>query len=168
MGRMENLQVGHAPYHWLSAQMDFNQGYLSPSQDNLTGYAYKSKNHYVKFNPLLKKLEEFQDGFTETALPNIDVTLIDGGLLIHSFLSAIGKITSYGKLARNLLTYVCRSKGNEIHVLFDTSQAMSLKESERKLCGADDSPLCYHWSRASTQTELCEALQSRNRLICVK
>ena len=46
---------------------------------------------------LLNKLEELQDGFTETPLPLIYVTLIDGGLLMHSFLSAIGKITSYGK-----------------------------------------------------------------------
>ena len=87
---------------------------------------------------LLRKLEELQDGFTETPLPPIDVTLIDGGLLIHSFLSAIGKITSFGHLARTLLAYVCTSQGNEIHVLFDTYQHMSLKESERKLRGADD------------------------------
>ena len=69
---------------------------------------------------LLKKLEEFQEGFTERPLPPIDVTLIDGGLLIHSFLSAIGSITSYGQLARNLLAYICGSQGKGIHVLFDT------------------------------------------------
>ena len=44
---------------------------------------------------LHNKLEELQDGFTETQHPLIDVTLIDGGLLTHSFLSSIGKITSY-------------------------------------------------------------------------
>ena len=60
---------------------------------------------------LLNKLEELQDGFTETPLPLIDVTLIDGGQLIHSFLSAIGKITSYGNLAMTLLAYVCGSGG---------------------------------------------------------
>ena len=89
---------------------------------------------------LLNKLEELQDGFTETPLPLINVTLIDGGLLIHSFLSAIGKITSYGNLARTLLSYVCGSGGSEIHLLFDTYHPMSLKESERKLRGADDRP----------------------------
>ena len=89
---------------------------------------------------LLNKLEELQDGFTETPLPLINVTLIGGGLLIHSFLSAIGKITSYGNLARTLLSYVCGSGGSEIHLLFDTYHPMSLKESERKLRGADDRP----------------------------
>ena len=69
---------------------------------------------------LLNKLEELPDGLTEIPLPLIDVTLIDGGLLIHSFLSAIGKITSYGNIARTLLVYVCGREGNEINLLFDT------------------------------------------------
>ena len=87
---------------------------------------------------LLNKLEELQDGFSETPLPVIDVTLIDGGLLTHSFLCAIGKITSYGNLAKTLLAYVCGSRRNEVHVLFDTYRANSLKTSERNLHGADD------------------------------
>ena len=78
---------------------------------------------------LLNKLEELQDGFTETPLPLIDVTLIDGGQLIHYFLSAIGKITSYGILARTLLAYVCGSGGNEIQLLFHTYHP--LKEREK-------------------------------------
>ena len=53
------------------------------------------------------KLEELHDGFAETPLRLIGVTLIDGGQFIHSFLSAIRKITSYGNLARTLLAYVC-------------------------------------------------------------
>ena len=89
---------------------------------------------------LLKKLESLQDGFAERALPPIDVTLIDGGLLLHSFLSAIGNITSYGNLARRLLAHVCSSSGSEVHVLFDTYHPLSLKESERKLRGAEDRP----------------------------
>ena len=60
---------------------------------------------------------------------------IDGGLFIHSFLSAIGNITAYGNLARTLLAYVCGSRGNEIHLLFDPYQV-----SERKLRVADDRP----------------------------
>ena len=40
--------------------------------------------------------------------------------MIHSFISAIGKITSYGNVARTLLAYVCGRGGNEIHLLFDT------------------------------------------------
>ena len=89
---------------------------------------------------LLNKLEELQDGFTETPLPLIDVTLMDGEQLIHSFLSAIGKITSYGNLAKTFLSYVCGSGGKEINLLFDTYHPMPLKETERKLRGADDRP----------------------------
>ena len=40
----------------------------------------------VKAN-LLKKLESMQNGFAKNDLPRIDVTVIDGGLLLHSFLS---------------------------------------------------------------------------------
>ena len=82
---------------------------------------------------LLNKLEELQDGFTETPLPLIDVTLIDGRQLIHSLLSAIGKITSYENLAMTLLAYVCGSEG--INLLFDTYNPMPLKETERILRG---------------------------------
>jgi hypothetical protein len=89
---------------------------------------------------LLNKLEELQDGFSEASPHVIDVTLIDGGLLLHSFLCAIGKITSYRSLARMLLAHVCGSRGNTIHVLFDTYHPNSLKTSERKLRGADDHP----------------------------
>ncbi len=55
---------------------------------------------------LLNKLEELQDGFTETPIPIIDATLIDGGLLIHSFLSVTCTIKSYGNLSRALLSYI--------------------------------------------------------------
>ena len=69
------------------------------------------------------------------------ITHSDGsGQLMHSFLSAIGKITSYGKLAVTLLAYVCGSGGKEIHLLFDTYHPMPLKETKRKLRGADDRP----------------------------
>ena len=80
---------------------------------------------------LLNKLEELHDGFTKTPLPLIDVTLIDGGQLIHSFLSAIGKVTSYGNLAMPLLAYVCGSGGKMIHLLFDTYHPIPLKETEK-------------------------------------
>ena len=89
---------------------------------------------------LLSKLEEFQATSQEAPLPTCDVTLIDGGFLLHSYLSAIGHIASYGQLARNLLAHVCSNQGNEVHVLFDTYKSSSLKESERKLRGAEDCP----------------------------
>ena len=88
----------------------------------------------------LEKLEGMQEGFIDRPIPPVSVTLIDGGLLLHSYLAAIGKITSYGNLARNLLSYVCENQGNEIHVLFDTYQLISLKNNERQLHGAEDYP----------------------------
>ena len=96
---------------------------------------------------LLNRLEELQDGFTETPHPLIDVTVIDGGQLIHSFLSAIGKITSYGNLARTLLAYACGRGGNEIHLLFDTYLPMPLKERQRKY----EEPMIVHSSLQGCQ-----------------
>jgi len=89
---------------------------------------------------LLNKLEKLHHGFNDTPLPSVDVTLIGGGLLIHSFLSAVGKIVFFGNHVRELLVYVCRNPGDKIHVLFDTYRPTSLKQSERKLRGADDQP----------------------------
>ncbi|XP_041362193.1 uncharacterized protein LOC121378189 [Gigantopelta aegis] len=43
-------------------------------------------------------------------------------------------------MARSILSHVCSNRGNEIHVLFDTYVPSSLKESERRLRGADDRP----------------------------
>ena len=120
---------------------------------------------------LLNNLEELQDGFRETPLPLIDVTLIDGGQLIHSFLSAIGKITSYRSLTMTLLAYVCGSEGKEIHVLFDTYHHMSLKETERKLRGGYSSLLVqskhpYKAVRTCSKTGSslisCRCLASKN------
>ena len=89
---------------------------------------------------LLKKLEELQDGYTQAQLPVISATLIDGGLLIHSFLSTLGRITNYGNLARSLLECVCSCLGNDTHVLIDTYHTDALKESERKLHGGEAQP----------------------------
>ena len=123
---------------------------LSISQSDVLGIKTdKSK--------LLRKLEYLQSGFTNTPLPPIDVTLIDGGLLMHSLLSVIGKITSYGDLARFILLNVCSNQANEIHILFDTYKPMSLKESERKLCGADDRPFVIT-SAEQAPRESCQKL----------
>ena len=87
---------------------------------------------------LLNKLDELQDGFTET-LPLIDVTLIDGGQLIHSFLSATGKITSYGNLARTLL-HICVAEEamRFTYCLIPIIQCPWRRE--REIRGADDLP----------------------------
>lgn len=78
---------------------------------------------------LLHKPKALQEGVH--ILSHIDVTVIDGELLKHFYLSAIGSISSYGKLARQLLGNVCRFVGQEGHVLFDKYLTTSLKESER-------------------------------------
>ena len=93
----------------------------------------------VKAN-LLKKLESMQNGFAQNYLPRIDVTVIDGGLLLHSFLSVTSCIASYANLARNQLSHVCSNAGGEIHVLFDTYIQSSIKGYERQLRGAEDRP----------------------------
>jgi len=107
---------------------------------------------------LLKKLESMQDGFE--SLPHIDVSLIDGGLLIHSHLSAIGSITSLGNLARSLLLNVCSCAGLEIHVLFDKYQPASLKESERRLRGAKDEPFVISGSEQKPKQRCHQLLQN--------
>lgn len=81
-----------------------------------------------------------QNGLDHTPLPHIELTLIDGGLFLHSFLSAIGNIISYGKLDRSLFSHVCSNSGSEMHVLFDTYLSSSLKESEIILHVAEDRP----------------------------
>ena len=93
----------------------------------------------VKAN-LLKKLESMQNGFAKNYLPRIDVTVIDGGILLHSILSVTSSIASYANLARNLLSHVCSNAGGEIHVLFDTHIQSSIKGYERQLRGAEDRP----------------------------
>ena len=46
----------------------------------------------------LDKLVSKQNEFDHTPILPIDVTLLDGGLLLHSFLSSIGEISSYQKI----------------------------------------------------------------------
>ena len=111
-------------------------------------------------NKLLKKFEKFQEGFTERPHLPIHVTLIDGGLLLHSHLRAIGNITTYGNLARSLLTSVCGNQGNEIHVLFDTYYRMSLKASERRLRGAEDCPFVISSPHQSPRQNCQKLLQN--------
>ena len=106
---------------------------------------------------LLKKLEELQDGFIQEQLPLVSVTLIDGGLLIYSFLSTLGRITSYGNLALSLMASVRSSQGKEIHVVFDTCHTDSIKESERILRGAAHDPYVISGSE-QTARQSCQKL----------
>ena len=112
----------------------------------------------VKAN-LLKKLESMQNGFAQNYLPRIDVTVIDGGLLLHSFLAVTSCIASYANLARNQLSHVCSNAGGEIHVLFDTYIQSSIKGSERQLCRGPT--LCNYWPRASTKAKWAVVAEER-------
>lgn len=63
----------------------------------------------TKKNLLLRKLEIMQDGLEN--LPPVDACLIDGGLLIHTYLTALGNISSYGNVAKGLLSHICKHFG---------------------------------------------------------
>ena len=110
----------------------------------------------VKAN-LLKKLESMQNGFAQNDLPRIDVTVIDGGLLLHSFLSVTSSIASYANLARNMLSHVCSNVGGEIHVLFDTYIQSSIKTTTR----GRGPTLCNYWPRASTKAKWAAVAEER-------
>ena len=71
---------------------------------------------------LQKKLEEYQKYLTPAELPTISATIIDGGLLLHSILSNILRMTTFGELARTLLSQISKHKGDSIHVLFDKTE----------------------------------------------
>ena len=47
--------------------------------------------------------------------------------------------TSYGAIARTILSTVCTGGGDEVHVCLDKYIKNSIKDSERKLRGAEDS-----------------------------
>ena len=95
----------------------------------------------TKKSNLLNHLEQLNSDASESSdKQKFDVSLIDGGLLIHSFLSASERTGPYSTLARNLLTFVCKNfDGQEIHVLFDTYKEESLKVTERKRRGEVES-----------------------------
>ena len=89
---------------------------------------------------LLNKLETFQTS------ENIDeasfnVALFDGGYVLHSDLSKYGKISSYGRLAKSILTYVLKlyKDVSEVHMCLDTYSEASLKYQERERRGQEDS-----------------------------
>ena len=95
---------------------------------------------YVKTNKavLLKTLESLQ---TQTVLHPLRsyIQIYDGGLLLHSVLSKIHTGTSYGSVARKILSAVCTGTAKEIHICLDKYIENSLKDSERKRRGAVDS-----------------------------
>ena len=90
---------------------------------------------------LTKKLEGFQEiVITDATLPEIQETIIDGGLFIHSQLYGIGRTASYGVLANKLWRGVLAMPGHVVHVLFDTYVSKSLKQHERDMRGEHSTP----------------------------
>jgi hypothetical protein len=88
---------------------------------------------------LLRKLESFQtELITEAGFSY--VLVYDGGLLLHSLFPQINTGASYASVARKMLSMVCSGNTSEVHVCFDKYVANSIKDSERKLREAQDSP----------------------------
>ena len=88
----------------------------------------------------MNKLESYQTPEIPHK-PSVDVALFDGGHVLHSYLSKAGRISSYGSLARNLLSYLLRQYNDapEVHVCFDTYPDTSLKLQKRERRGHSDS-----------------------------
>ena len=64
--------------------------------------------------------------------------MLDGGYLLHSQLSSVGRFPNYGKIAKTLLRSAMKHPSLEIHVLLDTYQPDLLKTCERGRCGNSD------------------------------
>ena len=88
---------------------------------------------------LLKRLEEAQSEKLTDAPTTSCARIYDGGLLLHSTLSTTNSGTSYGSVARSILSKVCSGFADEVHVCLDKYVPNSIKDSERKLRGAKDS-----------------------------
>ena len=90
---------------------------------------------------LLRKLKLFQvEVITENDLPVNYVHVYDGGLVFHSVLSQTNTGASRASIDCNILSIVCSGKQKEVHLYFDKYVKNSIKESEKKLRGAIDSP----------------------------
>ena len=63
--------------------------------------------------------------------------MVDSGLL-HSIISGTNIGASYGSIARRILSTICKGREDKVHVCLDKYLSYSIKDSERKLRGADD------------------------------
>lgn len=91
---------------------------------------------------LLKKLETLQnDSVREVEHPRRFVTIYDGGLVLHLVLSQTNIGASYASVARRILSTICsEGMATDVHLCLDTYKDSSIKDSERKLRGAVDTP----------------------------
>ncbi|KAK4309970.1 hypothetical protein Pmani_018437 [Petrolisthes manimaculis] len=83
---------------------------------------------------LLKKLEGLQTD-VPTDTPMNCARVYDGGRLIHSILSLVNFGTTFGSIARTVLSTVCNGSGSEVYVCLDKYIENSIKDSERQLRG---------------------------------
>jgi hypothetical protein len=67
-----------------------------------------------------------------TSLPSITASVIDGGILLHKTGLQHSKST-YTTMATYLLTKMCSSRGEQIHLVLDKYQSPSIKDTERNL-----------------------------------
>lgn len=80
-------------------------------------------------------LENYQNAVLDsTILPNIRVTVLDGGIILHETVLQHTR-ASYGTMVRDLLVKACSFHGEEVHIIFDQYKSPSIKDYERELRG---------------------------------
>ena len=91
---------------------------------------------------LLNKLEDLQtDALID--LPVNCARVYDGSLLLHSVLSSVNIMATYGSIARTILSTVCTGTGTEVHVCLDKYIHRKLDQRQRKAVRARANwPLC--------------------------
>ena len=87
---------------------------------------------------LLNKMEEHQTEKLTEISDDGTARIYDGGLVIHSVLSTTNIGASYGSIARRIMSMICSGQGAEVHICLDKYVENSIKDSERKLRGAED------------------------------
>ena len=88
---------------------------------------------------LLRKLKFFQmETITEAELLMLYAQVYNGGLLVHSILLQATMGASYAPIARTMLSMVFSEIAHEVHICSDKYVENSIKDNERKQCGAVD------------------------------
>ncbi len=82
---------------------------------------------------LTKVLESRQDAvLTDSDIPPIKATVIDGGIMLHETVMKHSRST-YAMMARDLLRKICSCHGEQVHLVLDKYQSPSIKDAERNL-----------------------------------
>lgn len=82
---------------------------------------------------LTKTLESKQETvLTDSNIPPIKATVIDGGIMLHETVMKHSKST-YAMMARDLLVKICSCHGEQVHLVLDKYQSPSIKDAERNL-----------------------------------